>query len=288
MSNISKPFLFVRVLFCTVRIALAVALANMLACSHVRAAPSPDLWPRWQAHDPQSNDRIDHSAWDQILSTYLKRGADGVNRFDYAALKTSDRPKLDAYISSLAMTPISEFNRKEQFAYWVNLYNALTVKVVVDHYPVASIRDIDISPGLFAEGPWGAELIKIEGEAVSLDQIEHRILRPIWRDPRIHYVVNCASIGCPNLQTVALTAENTNQILDQAAIDYINHPRGVWFSGNDLIVSSIYSWFDEDFGASEAGVIEHLKRYARPPLLERLRGRDGYSDHRYNWALNGA
>ncbi len=251
------------------------------------AAPSADLWPRWQAHDAASTQRIHHSDWDQLLSAYLKSGSDGVHRFDYAALKTRDRPRLEAYLSRLSGTPISEFNRNEQFAYWMNLYNALTVKVVVDHFPVKSISDIDISPGVFANGPWGAKLVTVEGEPLSLDDIEHRILRPIWRDPRIHYAVNCAAIGCPNLNPVAFTADNTEPMLDKAAVAYVNDPRGARFDGNDLVVSSIYAWFEEDFGSSEAGVLRHLKRYARPPLSGPLEGRDGYSDHTYDWSLNG-
>ena len=267
--------------------ALGVALTVIFAAAPGRAAPSADLWPRWQAHDATSTERIDHRDWDQLLSSYLKAGADGINRFDYAALKKNNRPELKAYIARLSATPISQFNKKEQFAFWINLYNALTVDVVIDHFPVATIRDIDISPGLFADGPWGAKLVAVEGEPLSLDDIEHRILRPIWREPRIHYVVNCASIGCPNLHPVALTADNTEAIVEAAAVAYVNHPRGALFAGDDLVVSSIYAWFEEDFGSSEAGVLKHLRRYARPPLSDQLRGRGSYSDHRYNWKLNG-
>ncbi len=97
----------------------------------------------------------------------------------------------------LAATSADRLRRAEQFPFWINLYNALTVKVVLDHYPVEIIRDIDISPGLFADGPWGKKLVTVEGEALSLDDIEHRILRPIWKDPRLHYVLNCAALGVP-------------------------------------------------------------------------------------------
>ena len=89
------------------------------------------------------------------------------------------------------------------------------MKVVLDHYPVDGIRDIDISPGLFAGGPWDKKLVEIEGDDVSLNDIEHRILRPIWRDPCIHYAVNCASIGCSNLRPTAFTAANAERCLRQ-------------------------------------------------------------------------
>ncbi len=168
------------------------------------------------------------------------------------------------------------------------LYNALTVKVVLDHYPVDGIRDIDFSPGLFADGPWDKKLVEIEGEDVSLNDIEHRILRPIWRDPRIHYAVNCASIGCPNLQPTAFTAANTDALLAAAAQAYVNHPRGARVEGGKLIVSSIYVWFQEDFGGNDAGVISHLRRYADPGLRSRLSRIERIGDHFYDWSLNGA
>ncbi len=165
---------------------------------------------------------------------------------------------------------MSALRRPEQLAYWINLYNALTVQVVLDHYPVASIHDIAISPGLLAIGPWDKPLIEIEGAAVSLNDIEHRILRPIWRDPRIHYAVNCASIGCPDLQARAFTAETAEALLEAAARAYVNHPRGARVEAGELTVSSIYAWYREDFGGTEAGVIAHLKRYAAPELAKAL------------------
>ncbi len=116
-------------------------------------------------------------------------------------------------------------------------YNALTVKVILDNYPVKSIRDIDISPGLLNDGPWDAKLLTIEGKEVSLNDIEHRILRPIFLDNRIHYAVNCASSGCPNLQPEAFTVENTEELLDRGAREYIAHERGVKISKNRLVVS---------------------------------------------------
>jgi hypothetical protein len=98
----------------------------------------------------------------------------------------------------LTALEISGYSRPEQFAYWFNLCNALTIQVVLDHYPVESIRDIDVSPGQFADGPWKKESVTVQAEKVSLDDIEHLILRAIWIDQRIHYAVNCASVGCPD------------------------------------------------------------------------------------------
>jgi hypothetical protein len=160
------------------------------------------------------------------------------------------------------------------------------MKVVLDHYPVRSIKMINLPPGLFSRGPWDAKLLTIEGEEVSLNDIEHRILRPIWKDPRVHYAVNCASLGCPNLIPTAFTAGNTELLLEKSAREFVNHPRGVSFPRNRLQISSIYFWFQEDFGSSEKGIIKHLKKYLSKKNLEQLEKVKKKIGHDYNWNLN--
>jgi hypothetical protein len=253
-----------------------------------RAGPGAELWPRWTLHDPSSTARVDHAPWHQFLSRHLRPGQDGVNRLDYATVGAESKAELRAYLAYLAAVPVSTLSRPEQMAFWINLYNALTVQVVLDHYPVDTIRAIDISPGLFSNGPWRARLIEVEGEPLSLDDIEHRILRPIWRDPRVHYAVNCASLGCPNLQPVPFEAAELDRMLDAAAIEFVNGPHGARLGADGLWVSSIYVWFEEDFGGDEAGVIRHLLAYATPGLAMRLQKLDGIAAHGYDWSLNDA
>jgi hypothetical protein len=249
--------------------------------------PRADLWARWQEHDPQDTRIIDHGAWQAFLERYLDaKHPSGISRVNYAAVTAEDRRSVEEYLRRLESTPISTHNRREQLAYWMNAYNALTVNVVLKHYPVGSIRSIKLPPGLFTVGPWNAKLMSIEGEKVSLNDIEHRILRPIWRDPRIHYGLNCASLGCPNLAGTAYTAENTPRLLIDNAIGFVNHPRAVSFKDGRLVVSSIYDWFEDDFGGSKAAVLAHLRQYARGNLAERLRTYDGSLDDQYDWALN--
>lgn len=259
-------------------------LLDMIPAS---AAPKAELWEKWSAHDSASTATVDHHQWGRFLQQHIRLSEDGVNRVAYNQIGPGQFSVLRGYVQALQDYPISDYNRDEQFAFWVNLYNALTVLVVVEHMPLESIRDIDISPGLFAIGPWGKKLVKIEGEQLSLDDIEHRILRPIWRDPRVHYVVNCASIGCPNLLATAFTATNKEQLLEQGARDFINHPRGVKLSrSGELTVSSIYRWFREDFGGNESSVIAHLQQYADLQLAARLSGTKRITDYDYDWALN--
>jgi hypothetical protein len=249
-------------------------------------APSANLWPRWERNDPNSRESIDHTPWDNLLSRHVRTSDQGVNLVDYHGFSTGDRTMLADYITILSGVPISQFNRDQQLAYWVNLYNALTVRVVLDHYPVESIRDIDISPSLFATGPWDKKLISIEGENLTLNDIEHRIMRPIWRDPRIHYVVNCASIGCPNLRDRAYSGTEIDTALDRAATAYVNDPRGVSVVDGKVSVSKIYDWFIEDFGGSEGMVLRHLQRYAAPELAARLEAIGKLSDVHYDWSIN--
>lgn len=251
-------------------------------------APKSDLWPRWSARDAGNEAVIDHDVWDRFLKSYVVDDPNGVNLVAYAKVSPADRAALDGYLAEMAAIRISGYAPDEQLAYWLNLYNALTVRVVLDHPAAKTIRDIDISPGWFASGPWDAEVIEIEGEKLTLNDIEHRIIRPVWRDPRIHYGVNCASIGCPNLAIDAYTGAAVDAQLEEAARSYVNDPRGVSISGDEVTVSKIYDWFIEDFGDSEAGVLRHLKRYAAPELKAELERIDALEDVAYDWALNGA
>ena len=174
-------------------------------------------------------------------------------------------------------------NYNEAFAYWANLYNAVTIDVVLDHYPVKSI--LRIMSGL-RPGPWKRKLVTVNGERLSLDNIEHDILRVHFKDPRVHYAVNCASYGCPNLAEKAFTGGNLEEMLDAGARDYINHPRGVSIVDGRVTASSIYKWFQEDFGGSKTGVIEHMKLYASPELKAQLDDVFTINKFEYDWSLN--
>ena len=252
----------------------------------VNAAPEPALIAGWDVSDESNYAVIDHSSWQALLDAYLKTGdPSGINRFDYGALKanTEDRKTLSAYLKSLAGIDPRSFSRDEQMAYWINLYNALTVFVIIPRYPVDSIKDI--KSGIIDFGPWNLELFPLQGQKLTLNQIEHGILRPIWKDPRIHYAANCASLGCPNLSPEVYRSDNLERLLEQAAVDYINHPRGAQLQGDELVVSSIFEWYKVDFGNTDAGVIAHLKQYARPELAQILDNHNSFDDY-YDWNLN--
>ncbi len=266
--------------------ALLSALIVSFCASAVQGAPKPELWARWEANDAKSTTVLDHTPWGTFLQKYLVTNhPSGINRVRYGAVTPEDRRSLDGYVAQLSSVRVASLNRDEQKAYWINLYNALTVRVILERYPVKSIRDIRLG-GIFSSGPWDAKVVTIESEKVSLNDIEHRILRPIWRDNRIHYAVNCASLGCPNLAPEPFTSSSTDRLLDEAARAYINHPRGVSVEGGRLTASSIYDWYQGDFDGSEEGVLSHFRTYATSALATSLTSVSSSFRYRYDWSLN--
>lgn len=248
-------------------------------------APTAERWELWETHDQESGAAIDHGKWNAFLQRYVSKASSGVNLVGYGAVSTADKSALKDYIAAMSAVKISGYNRAEQMAYWINVYNAVTIGLILDNKSVDSIRDIS-SGGLFSSGPWDKELFSAEGQSLTLNDIEHRILRPIWKDPRIHYAVNCASIGCPNLKPTAYTAASLEKDLDAAARAYVNDPRGVTVSNGLVIVSKIYDWFIDDFGGNEAGVLKHLKKYADAELASKLDAAGGLDQVQYDWSLN--
>ena len=262
-----------------------LALLFMAICASAVAAPKADLWAKWEAHNPESAAAVSHDSWDMFLSRNVSQKG-GIALVNYGAVSGDDKRLLAEYLQALSQTEVSALNKKEQLAFWINFYNALTVKTVLDNYPVDSIKSI--SSGFLPTGPWDDKLAEVEGEEISLNDIEHRILRPLWRDARLHYAVNCASIGCPNLAARAFTAQNAEAMLDAAAVDFVNHPRGAEVRDGKLYVSSIYDWFAEDFGDDDAAIVAHLKQYAKGKLQEQLQPINSIADDDYDWSLNDA
>ena len=246
------------------------------------AAPASRLLdPRWtrsgEGGDP------DAGPWAAFLARHRRLGADGVARIAYdAAPKDALAPWLEAY----AATDPARLAPDAQFAFWCNLYNGLTVHLVLEAWPVASIREV--RGGLFDLGPWDEAVTRVDGVPLSLDDIEHGILRPVFGDPRVHYAVNCAAIGCPNLAAEPFRAEGLDARLDALARDFVNHPRGVREERGALVVSSIYDWFEADFGGGEAGVLAHLRGYAAGATARLVAGREDYDRDAYDWSINAA
>ncbi|EEX93311.1 hypothetical protein VIOR3934_16596 [Vibrio orientalis CIP 102891 = ATCC 33934] len=253
-----------------------VTLLLTLFSFNTFAAPKSELWPYWQQSNQSSTATISHQEWQSFLDNYLV--IDGDNTLvKYDSVSAKDKQELNHYIDSLSAIDPREYALNEQYAYWVNLYNAITVDLILDDYPVKSITKLG---GLFSFGPWGDKAVNVTGKDLTLNDIEHRILRPIWNDPRTHYAVNCASLGCPNLQLQAFTSDNTEQLLEKAAKEFINSDKGALISGDSIQLSSIYDWFSDDFGSKQE-LVQHLAKYR--PELSTLNGKFSYE---YDWNLN--
>jgi len=230
--------------------------------------------------------QVDHTAWQAFLDRYVVTTDDDRTLVRYRAVSADDRAALQLYIASIAALDPRTLNGDEQFAYWINLYNALTVEVVLGNPGKDGIKRM--GHGLFSTGPWDDELVQITGEPVTLNDIEHRILRPIWKDRRIHFAVNCASISCPNLATEAYTPENLDRLLDAGEQAYLQHPRGLRFlPDGTLQLSSILDWYRKDFAADQPGLLRYLAG-VRPDLADRLLDHNGKIRFDYDWSLNGA
>ncbi|AHE66047.1 DUF547 domain-containing protein [Legionella oakridgensis] len=259
---------------------------GLLFSTMAMASFHKNLWPRWSIHNPLSTEVIPHQEWQDFLSRCVVTNQEGINLVDYPHLSKRDLDLLERYINRLSQIDITNYNRQEQLAFWLNLYNALTVQIIAHYYPVASIQEINISPGLFSVGPWGANLITLNGIQLSLDEIHNRIIRAIWNDPRTHYAINNGSIGAANLSKQAFQGALLENQLNEAASQYINSLRGTQIIEGKLIVSKIYDWFIDDFGGEEQDLIKHLSQYAYKPLREKLKQINKINTYTYNWHLN--
>lgn len=226
------------------------------------------------------------TAYSALLKNRISSGENGLNLFDYAgAHADGDLKAITAYTDYLASQNPDAMPQADQIAYWANMYNALTLKVVLENYPVSSIRKI--KSGAFKPGPWDRDAVTVNGKTLTLNDIEHGILRKNYPNPSmVHYMVNCASIGCPNLPDKVWEGSTLDTERAQAARDFINSPRGVAIDGTDLEVSSIYNWFKEDFGGSKANTIKHFRKFAGPELKAALDAGAAIDGYEYNWDLN--
>lgn len=239
----------------------------------------------WQISDEPNLASIDHSAWHEILQRYVDITHESqIYLFDYDNVDQEDTKLLNDYLNQLSAIDPRAYRRAEQKAYWINLYNALTVKLVLDNYPTESITKL--GKKLTSFGPWDDKLIIIADKNLSLNDIEHKILRPIWQDARIHFAINCASYSCPNLQNKAFTGANMESLLKDAASQYLNHPRGIHFDNDTLVLSSIFDWYAEDFGADRTKIMAYLSQYLPEEVASKLNQYKGPIGYEYDWRLN--
>jgi len=226
----------------------------------------------------RSADRVDHGLYGELLQKYVKNGV-----VDYQGFK-KEEAKLDQYLDILEKTDTKTLSRNEQFAFYVNAYNAWTIKLILGADPeIKSIKDL----GSLFKSPWKKKIARIDGEVLTLDNIEHDILRPRFKDPRIHFAVNCAAKSCPPLRSEPYQGDVLDKQLTEMTEAFVNDPTRNRLEGNTLYVSSIFKWYSEDFNDD---IVGFFMKYARGDLKARLQKqakeiRVEYLD--YDWSLNG-
>lgn len=210
---------------------------------------------------------LSHTAWDGLLRKYVS----STGKVNYKGLKADKN--FETYLKLLADNPIqSSWSRNKKMAYWINAYNAFTIKLIADNYPVSSITK------LHGGKPWDHQWIQLGGKTYTLNDIEHKILRPQFKDARIHFAVNCAATSCPPVLNRAWTASNLNSNLDKQAKLFINNAAFNSIDEKKVELSKIFEWYAEDFG----DLISYLNKYATTKI------KDGatVSYKEYDWGLN--
>lgn len=244
------------------------ASCNLISSAGLNAKglPTPDASEQTSSEkDPV----IDHSAWNNLLKKHVN--ASGM--VDYKGFK-NDRSKLDEYLKLLSsQEPSKDWGANELLAYYINLYNAYTVDLILRNYPVKSIKDID--------SPWTSEFIKVGDTEISLGGIENSILRKM-NEPRIHFAINCASISCPKLLNEAYTADKIEEQLEKVTMEFINSDKNE-ISKNSAKLSSIFDWYKKDF-KENGTLIEYINQYSNT----KINSGANISYKEYNWNLNEA
>ena len=211
---------------------------------------------------------ITHESWNELLQQYV----DQEGNVDYKGLK-NEEGSLDEYLNLLANNaPAISANRNEKLVYYINLYNAATVKLILDHYPVKSIKDI--------KSPWDKKWVIVGDEKLSLGAIEHKILRKL-DEPRIHFAINCASYSCPKLSNRAYTITNLEDQLEAATRDFVNDPKRNKISADNAEISEIFKWYKSDF-TENGSLTAYINQYANEPIGPNTK----LKYIKYDWSLN--
>ncbi len=232
----------------------------------IEKAPKPKKIE--EIETPKIAPYFNNKPWTDFLKKHVKPNGD----VNYSAIN-ADESELKVYLNQFVKKPPKKSWRKnEKLAYWINAYNAFTIKLIVDNYPLKSIKDI--------EAPWDKKFIPIDGKLISLNHIEHEILRKM-NEPRIHFAINCASVSCPKLLNEAFEADQLNNQLTKVTKSFINNSKKNSLTKGEVKISKIFKWFKNDF-EKNGTLIDLLNRYS--DITIDANAKIGYLD--YDWNLN--
>lgn len=226
-----------------------------------------------------ANPPLDHAAYDRLL----KKHVNGQGLVNYKSFK-ADEKLLDQYLDQVSKNaPAASWSKNEQMAYWINAYNAYTIRLILNHYPVKSIKDIGSKIKIpFVTTPWAAKFFSIGGEKMSLDNIEHGILRKKYDDARIHFALVCAAMSCPKLRNEAYTADKLDAQLNDQGRDFLNNPAKNKIGKDGAQLSKYFDWYKGDWKDNGQSVVAWVNRYATTKISEST----PISFLDYNWSLN--
>ncbi len=210
---------------------------------------------------------------DKVFHGFLQRYVSKSGVVDYAGMKNNPSD-LEEYLTSLENTKITTtWSRNQKLAFWINAYNAYTIKLILDNYPVKKITD------LHGGKPWDKKWIKLNGKTLSLNNIENDIIRTDFNEPRIHFAVNCAANSCPPILNAAFTASKLESQLESQTKKFINNAKHNTLSKNKITLSKIFDWYGSDFG----DVAAFVSKYANTTVKSNAK----IEFNEYDWALNG-
>lgn len=245
---------------------LPVLMISVLGCSSI-SKPETDSKP------------ISHDLWDKLVKEHVHESG----LVDYKGF-IEDSTRLNQYLTKLENHHPNDQNwsKEEQLAYWINAYNAFTIKLINNHYPVSGIKELVNGPNIpFVNSPWDIKFITIEGEEYDLNNIEHDILRERFSEPRIHFAINCASISCPVLRKEAYTSEKIAKQLKEQTYTFINNPAKNKISEDRIVISRIFKWFTNDF-TQDGSITAYVNQYTSTDIKQEAEV--DYMD--YDWSLN--
>ena len=232
---------------------------------------------------------VDHSAFTAVLNDHVHQG-----RVDYVSIKKD--PRFSRYMDELkASDPEAILGRDNRLAYWINVYNAFTIKVVIDHYPINSIKDIGTGGALLGQligqTVWDKKVVTLAGRTYTLNQVEHEIIRPYFKDPRVHFALVCAAKSCPELRNEAYTGDRVDSQLDDQAREFLNDnsKNVIRIDGMTAKLSPIFKWFQTDFAKDEKGVLDYIASFLSEKdagLVQSQVQRFSISYLDYDWSLN--
>lgn len=265
----------------SIALATASLFVSSVACSEpAKSAPASPAGS--MAGEP------DYSAWNSLLKKYY----DPAKGMDYRNLKAKDAATLRSLREQMARVTVSSLNRKQQLAYWINVYNINVVGIVVDKYPIGSIKDLSTDP-IIRLNIFKKDLVPIAGAVTSLDHVENTRIREGFKDARIHFAINCAARTCPPIRPEAYVGARVDEQLDDQARRFLSGPYGVKVGkkGDKMTLSTtkIMDWFKKDFEQWGGGSVAFIKKYASPDkvkMIDAAGGKVRLEYDNYDWALN--